>query len=97
MGLLSIFQNEEQKRADEVRTGARAPDRSERQKCWDSRDIYFQCLDRFDILDALKDDKQARKACPAENTQFEKDCAQEWVRVLFPNFFLLLDEIEIQT
>ncbi|GKT90247.1 oxidoreductase-like protein [Colletotrichum tofieldiae] len=64
MGLFSSFQSEETRRAEEVRTGARAPDRSERRKCWDARDAYFGCLDRNTIVDAVKDDDKARKACP---------------------------------
>ncbi|KAL0765069.1 hypothetical protein CaCOL14_012328 [Colletotrichum acutatum] len=80
MGLFSSFQSEEAKRAEEVRTGAVAPDRSERRKCWEARDAYFGCLDRNVIVDALKDDAKARKACPAENQVFERDCAAAWVK-----------------
>ncbi|GJD00122.1 hypothetical protein ColKHC_08947 [Colletotrichum higginsianum] len=80
MGLFSSFQSEETRRAEEVRTGARAPDRSERRKCWDARDAYFGCLDRNTIVDALKDDTKARKACPTENADFERDCAAAWVK-----------------
>lgn len=83
MGLFSSFQSEEAKRAEEVRTGAVAPDRSERRKCWEARDAYFGCLDRNVIVDALKDDAKARKACPAENQVFERDCAAAWVRAVF--------------
>ncbi|GKT64056.1 oxidoreductase-like protein [Colletotrichum tofieldiae] len=78
MGLFSSFQSEETRRAEEVRTGARAPDRSERRKCWDARDAYFGCLDRNTIVDAVKDDDKARKACPAEDAVFERDCATAW-------------------
>ncbi|KAK1499523.1 hypothetical protein CCUS01_00248 [Colletotrichum cuscutae] len=80
MGLFSSFQSEEAKRAEEVRTGAVAPDRSERRKCWEARDAYFGCLDRNVIVDALKDDAKARKACPVENQVFERDCAAAWVK-----------------
>ncbi|KZL70025.1 oxidoreductase-like protein [Colletotrichum tofieldiae] len=80
MGLFSSFQSEETRRAEEVRTGARAPDRSERRKCWDARDAYFGCLDRNTIVDAVKDDDKARKACPAEDAVFERDCATAWVK-----------------
>lgn len=69
----------ESKRAEEVRAGTRAPDRTERKKCWEARDGYFACLDKNGILDALKDEKAAAKACGGENVVFERDCAREWV------------------
>ncbi|KAG7293729.1 hypothetical protein NEMBOFW57_003786 [Staphylotrichum longicolle] len=81
MGLLSgIFPaSEADKRATEVRTGAVAPSRAERQKCWEARDAYFACLDAHGIVDALKDDKAAARACGSESAGFEKDCATQWV------------------
>ena len=79
MGLFGFTKTAEQQRADEIRSGAVAPTRTERQRCWESRDIYFACLDRHDILDATKDAKAAAKACPSEGTRFERDCAAEWV------------------
>ncbi|ROT38368.1 hypothetical protein SODALDRAFT_295028 [Sodiomyces alkalinus F11] len=80
MGLFDPFKSPEAKRAEEVRAGAVAPDRRERAKCWEARDAYFACLDRVGVIDALKDDKQARKGCPAENAAFERDCAAAWVK-----------------
>ncbi|ROW09944.1 hypothetical protein VPNG_06262 [Cytospora leucostoma] len=74
-----MCRSETDKRAEEVRTGAVAPSRTERKKCWESRDIYFACLDRNGILDAIKDDKAAAKSCGGEAVGFEKDCATEWV------------------
>ncbi|KAK4457750.1 cytochrome c oxidase assembly factor 6 [Cladorrhinum samala] len=81
MGLFPFFgsQSEESKRATEVRTGAVAPSRAERQKCWEARDAYFACLDRNNIVDALKEDKKAGKVCGAESQKFEGDCAIQWV------------------
>lgn len=54
--------------------------RNERKACWESRDIYFGCLDRNDILDAVKDADAAGKKCSKESELFEKDCATSWVR-----------------
>ena len=90
MGLLSaIFPpSETDKRATEVRTGAVAPSRSERQQCWAARDGYFACLDAHGIVDALKDEKQAARACGAASETFERDCATQWVS-WFSFFFLL--------
>ncbi|KAJ9145470.1 hypothetical protein NKR23_g5397 [Pleurostoma richardsiae] len=79
MGVFDFWKSDTDKRAEEVRSGARAPDRTERKRCWESRDAYFSCLDKSDILDAIKDEKAAAKACKNESTAFERDCAAEWV------------------
>lgn len=79
MGLTDFWKSSTDKRADEVRSGAVAPSRTERRRCWESRDAYFACLDRNNILDAIKDDKAAAKQCGGESTVFERDCAAEWV------------------
>ncbi|KAK4250056.1 cytochrome c oxidase assembly factor 6 [Corynascus novoguineensis] len=77
---LNIFSSsEEDKRAAEVRTGAVAPTRAERQKCWAARDAYFACLDANGIVDALKDGKKAAATCGGESAGFENDCAAQWV------------------
>lgn len=79
MGLTSLWKSETDKRAEEVRTGAVAPSRTERKRCWESRDGYFACLDRHGILDAVKDDRAAARSCGGEGAAFERDCATEWV------------------
>ncbi|KAK0625217.1 cytochrome oxidase c subunit VIb-domain-containing protein [Bombardia bombarda] len=82
MGLFDYFSgggSEEDKRATEIRTGAVAPTRAERQRCWEARDGYFACLDTNNIVDALKDEKAAAKACKGESAVFERDCATQWV------------------
>lgn len=79
MGLLDFLSSETDKRAEEVRSGAVAPLRTERQKCYAARDAYFACLDANNIVDALKDDKAAAKACGAQSKEFERDCASQWV------------------
>jgi len=43
------------------------------------RDEFFECLDRNDILDSVKEDAKARKACAPELVEFEKACASSWV------------------
>lgn len=80
MGLTDFWKSPTDKRADEVRSGAVAPSRTERKRCWESRDAYFACLDRNNILDAVKDDKAAARQCGGESAVFERDCAAEWVR-----------------
>jgi cytochrome c oxidase assembly factor 6 len=56
-----------------------APDRTKREVCYESRDIFFKCLDKHDILDAVKDDEKSRQSCPEEVTAYERDCARSWV------------------
>jgi len=82
MGLFGLFKSDEDRRADELRSGARAPSRSERQRCWESRDLYYACLDGAGIVDAVRGDKAARAACGPETARFEADCAAQWVRSL---------------
>lgn len=56
-----------------------APDRSARERCYESRDRLFGCLDRNDILDAVGEDEKSRKVCRGENEAYERDCAKAWV------------------
>ncbi|EGS22153.1 oxidoreductase-like protein [Thermochaetoides thermophila DSM 1495] len=79
MGLFGLFQSEEDKRAEEIRKGTVAPTRAERQKCWASRDLFYACLDKHNIIDPIKDEKAATKKCSSENAAFERDCAAQWV------------------
>lgn len=60
----------------------KAPNRSKRRQCWDSRDAYFKCLDKLSIDNALDDKKQQEIAthCGAELKTFDSDCAQSWVK-----------------
>ena len=56
-----------------------APDRGQRELCYESRDILFGCLDKHDILDANREDEKMRKLCPDQNVAYERDCARSWV------------------
>ena len=56
--------------------------RSERQKCWEARDVYFGCLDKANILDAVKDSDAAAASCGKEEGLFKQDCATSWVSLL---------------
>jgi hypothetical protein len=56
-----------------------APNRTERSKCWEARDIYFQCLDKHDIVDSIKEGEKAAKECPVEEKGFATNCASSWV------------------
>jgi cytochrome c oxidase assembly factor 6 len=54
--------------------------KSTRQECWDSRDRFFACLDKNNIIDAIKEDAKARTACSSEVNEFESHCISSWVR-----------------
>ncbi len=56
-----------------------APDRSFRAQCYEARDSFFECLDKHDILDSVKEEEKTKQSCPAELKAFEKSCASSWV------------------
>jgi cytochrome c oxidase assembly factor 6 len=59
-----------------------SPSRSNRAKCYESRDAFFECLDRNNILDSVhtKDGiAKSKKACGQQDEVFEKNCAHSWV------------------
>jgi hypothetical protein len=69
--------------------GRIAPDRTSRARCWEGRDHFFACLDRNDILDGIKNDKEARQKCAKEVAEFEAACSKTWVRTVLA--FLRVD------
>ena len=56
-----------------------APDRTQRQICWDHRDAYFSCLEKNGIIDSIKEKDKAAKECATEGKGFEANCASSWV------------------
>jgi cytochrome c oxidase assembly factor 6 len=54
-----------------------AATRQDRQKCWESRDQYFECLDTVGILTAGEEGP----ACSKSKSQYEKNCAKSWVGI----------------
>lgn len=56
-----------------------APNRTERSRCWEARDIYFKCLDANNIVDSISDKDKAEKVCGAAGKGFEGNCASSWV------------------
>ncbi|CCE63947.1 hypothetical protein TPHA_0G01100 [Tetrapisispora phaffii CBS 4417] len=56
--------------------------RQEREKCWESRDLFFGCLDKNNILDVRteKNSKLAKSACSAELKGFENNCSNSWIK-----------------
>ncbi|KAH8593934.1 cytochrome oxidase c subunit VIb-domain-containing protein [Bisporella sp. PMI_857] len=57
-----------------------APDRTQRAKCWEHRDVYFDCLEKNGIIDSVKEKDKAAKECAAESKGFEANCASSWVK-----------------
>ena len=53
------------------------PARQDRQKCWESRDVYFACLDAAGVL---KPGDEAPGTCAKELKMYESNCAKSWVR-----------------
>ncbi|EAW09551.1 cytochrome c oxidase subunit 6B family protein [Aspergillus clavatus NRRL 1] len=60
--------------------GRIAPDRTSREKCWEGRDNFFACLDKNEIVDSIKEDKEVRRKCGKELAEFEGACAKAWVK-----------------
>ncbi|KAH7920880.1 hypothetical protein BV22DRAFT_1020414 [Leucogyrophana mollusca] len=54
---------------------ASAASRQDRQKCWEARDAYFDCLDRAGVLKAGDEGT----ACKQSKTQYEDNCAKSWI------------------
>ncbi|KAF9223249.1 hypothetical protein BS17DRAFT_705498 [Gyrodon lividus] len=52
-----------------------AATRQDRKQCWESRDLYFECLDRVGVLEAGKEGS----ACIKQKSQYEENCAKSWI------------------
>lgn len=62
-----------------VRLGA---NREQRKQCWESRDLFFDCLEKNNIIDATdksKNLKVVKTKCSPQLKSFEKNCAESWV------------------
>ena len=63
------------------------PDREKRQKCWETRDAYFACLDRAGVVKAGEE----KNACSQDRKRYETNCAKSWVCLLqLPYLFFFL-------
>ncbi|KAG9316135.1 hypothetical protein JVU11DRAFT_3812 [Chiua virens] len=51
-----------------------AASREDRKQCWESRDVYFACLDCVGVLEAGKEGN----ACSKEKSRYEASCAKSW-------------------
>ncbi|KAI3406973.2 hypothetical protein KGF56_000266 [Candida oxycetoniae] len=59
-----------------------APDKAERVKCWEKRDMFFQCLDANKIDNSLdsKELSKVNEKCGSAKKEFERDCVSSWVK-----------------
>ncbi|GAO49208.1 hypothetical protein SAICODRAFT_29708 [Saitoella complicata NRRL Y-17804] len=55
------------------------PMREQRKQCWGSRDAWFACLDKNNIINPIDEEVKAKKACPKEFKKFEDSCVHSWV------------------
>lgn len=70
------------------------PSRQNRQKCWETRDSYFDCLDRANIIKPGDEGN----SCAKEKQLYEDNCAKSWVRLrsahvyahFYSKFFVVL-------
>ena len=60
------------------------PARQDRQKCWESRDAYFACLDAAGVLKPGDEGK----ACESQRKTYEQSCAKSWVSCFYLSFAL---------
>ncbi|CAB3410817.1 unnamed protein product [Caenorhabditis bovis] len=51
--------------------------KSERKKCYEARDYYEKCIDKY--LDEGKSEKEAISYCKKERKKFDSDCPASWV------------------
>ncbi|KAF8975975.1 cytochrome oxidase c subunit VIb-domain-containing protein [Cyathus striatus] len=49
--------------------------RQDRKKCWDSRDVYYACLDGAGVVKAGTEGS----ACSKQLKEYEKNCAKSWI------------------
>ncbi|KAJ4330592.1 hypothetical protein N0V87_009853 [Didymella glomerata] len=59
-----------------------SPSRTNRKKCYEARDSFFECLDKNNILDSINTKSGREKAetfCGSVDKEFEKNCAHSWV------------------
>lgn len=55
-----------------------APTREQRKHCWESRDAYFACLDKGNVMVA-GGTEPGEAGCKAERKGYEVHCGKSWV------------------
>ncbi|KAF9363472.1 hypothetical protein BGX34_004088 [Mortierella sp. NVP85] len=72
---------------------AHHPTRSDRQKCWSSRDAYFACLNESNVLDPSK--PEADNICVELRKQYQGACMKSWVEYFNKRRVLEVEQKEI--
>ncbi|KAI8358684.1 cytochrome oxidase c subunit VIb-domain-containing protein [Mortierella sp. GBAus27b] len=68
--------------------GVHHPTRADRQKCWKSRDEYFACLNKADVVDPSK--PEAANVCVELRKHYHDACMKSWVEYFNKRTFPLL-------
>lgn len=55
------------------------PDKAKRQACWDGRDKYWQCLDKYAPEHSTTSGDEGPKECEALRKLFESGCPNQWI------------------
>ncbi|GAA6013492.1 hypothetical protein JCM11491_006099 [Sporobolomyces phaffii] len=72
---MGFFSSSSSAKTAEPANDSAAPSRSERKACWDSRDLYFSCLDKQSVsVPGQEGDK-----CAKEDGAYRDKCAASWV------------------
>lgn len=67
------------------------PSREARQKCWNSRDAYYKCLDEAKVVDPSS--PEAANICVKLRKQYHEGCQKSWVKNPLSSFFFFSDKI----
>ncbi|ORY15803.1 cytochrome oxidase c subunit VIb-domain-containing protein [Clohesyomyces aquaticus] len=83
MGWLPWGSSDDKSAPKKTKDGAfEAPNKTNRTKCYEARDAFFECLDRNQILDSINSragQVATQQVCGPEDQVFEKSCAHSWV------------------
>ncbi|KTW27768.1 hypothetical protein T552_02208 [Pneumocystis carinii B80] len=55
------------------------PTKSQRERCWQARDIFFQCLDKHSIINPITQIEKINSFCSLEEESFRNNCAKSWI------------------
>lgn len=56
------------------------PDKVQRKKCWDARDEYWKCLDKYSPEYSPSSGEAGPKECAKLRKLFETGCPAKWVQ-----------------
>lgn len=56
--------------------------RAQRIKCWESRDLFFACLDKIGVVDSLSsvNEEKISRNCSEEFARFNDQCINSWIQ-----------------